>query len=145
MKKKILLSLAALTALSFTACSNKIPDAEKVVWERNTALTINKEFILHKEYKVPKDPFLKNENWTYQIIAQKQGDNFFKNTEIVKMFFIAHNSQEIVLIGREDLIKEYKKYFLDNQVTGNINLQVINPLEKDFEKVNILFFNGIKS
>ncbi len=45
MKNKILLSLAALTALSFTACSNKIPDAEKVEWERNTALTINKEFI----------------------------------------------------------------------------------------------------
>ena len=67
------------------------------------------------------------------------------NTEIIKTFFIAHNSQEIVLIGREDLIKEYKKYFLDNQVTGNIKLQVINPLEKDFEKINILFFNGIKS
>ena len=42
----------------------------------------------------------------------------------------------------EDLIKEYKKYFLDNQVTGNIKLQVINPLEKDFEKYFHLILSG---
>ena len=84
MKKKILLSLTALIALSFTACSNKIPDVEKVQWEKNSALTINKEFILHKEYKVPKEPYLKNENWTYQIVAKKENNNYFKNDEIVK-------------------------------------------------------------
>lgn len=144
MKKKILLSLTALIALSFTACSNKIPDVEKVQWEKNSALTINKEFILHKEYKVPKEPYLKNENWTYQIVAKKENNNYFKNDEIVKTFLVAHNCEEIVLIGREDLIKDYKKYFLENQVTANIKLQAVSPVKSDFEKVNILFFNGIK-
>lgn len=144
MKKKILLSLTAITILSFTGCSDKIPEAEKPQWEKKTALVINKEFILNKEYKVPKDPYLKNEKWTYQIVAEKENNNYFKNENIVKTFLIAHNSQEIILIGREDLIKDYKNYFLNNQVEANIKLQAVSPLTKDYNKVNILFFNGIK-
>ena len=52
-------------------------------------------------------------------------------------------TSEIILVGRGDLIKEYKNYFLENQVTAEIKLQEVNPLSKDYDKVNILFFNGI--
>lgn len=143
MKKKILLSLTVLTLLSFTGCSDKIPDAEPVKWHKDSALTINKEFLLTKEFKVPKDPILHKQNWTYQAIAQKNGKYLFKNEDIAKTFLVAHNSQEMIIIGRPDLIQEYKNYFLENQVTANIKLQAIKPIEKDFDKVNILFFNNI--
>lgn len=143
MRNKIVIGLSIVTALSFTACSNKIPDAEPVKWHKDSALTINKEFLLTKDFKVPKDPSLKNENWTFQAIAQKQGKYLFKNEDITKIFLVAHNSSEIILVGRTDLVQEYKNYFLENQVTANIKLQEINPITKDFNKVNILFFNGI--
>ena len=143
MKNKIFIGLSIVTALSFTACSNKIPDAQAVKRHKNSALTINKEFLLTKDFKVPKDPHLKNENWTFQAVAEKSGKYLFKNEDITKIFLVAHNSSEIILVGRGDLIKEYKNYFLENQVTAEIKLQEVNPLSKDYDKVNILFFNGI--
>lgn len=132
-----------LLLLSFTGCSDKIPDAQPVKWHKDSALTINQEFLLTKEFKVPKDPHLKNQNWTFQATAQKSGKYLFKNEDITKIFLVAHNSSEIIIVGRGDLIKEYKNYFLDNQVTADIKLQEVNPLSKDYNKVNILFFNGI--
>ncbi|MCG3667483.1 cag pathogenicity island Cag12 family protein [Aliarcobacter butzleri] len=143
MKKKILLSLTALTILSFTGCSDKIPNAEPVKWHKDSALTINQEFLLTKEFKVPKDPTLQYQNWTFQATAQKQGIYLFRNEDVAKTFLVAHNSSEIIIIGRENLIKEYKNYFLANQVTANIKLQAVKPIKSDFDKVNILFFNNI--
>ncbi len=140
MKNIILISLIVVI---FTGCSNKIPNAKPVKWQKDSALTINKEFLLTKEFKVPKDPTLSKENWTYQKIAQKEGKYLFKNDDIVKTFLVAHNSSEIIIIGRKDLINEYKNYFSKNQVTANIKLQEVNPIKKDFNKVNILFFNNI--
>lgn len=142
MKKQILLSLTALTIL-FIGCSEKIPDAEPVKWNKDSALHINQEFLLTKEFKVPKDPALSNQNWTFQAVATK-GKYLFKNEDIAKIFLVAHNSSEIIIIGREDLINEYKNYFLENQVTTNIKLQAVKPIAKDFDTVNILFFNNVK-
>jgi len=146
MEKQFILGISALvvSAILFSGCSNKIPDAEKPKWEKNSALVINKEFILAKEFSVPKDPYLKNENWTYQITAEKQKDNYFKNDEIVKTFIIAHNAEEIILVGRDEVIRDYRNYFIKNQVSADIKLQPVNPISKDFNKVNILFFRGIK-
>ncbi|NAZ72147.1 cag pathogenicity island Cag12 family protein, partial [Vibrio toranzoniae] len=127
MKNKILLSLTALAVLGFTGCSDKIPDAQPVKWHKDSALTINQEFLLTKEFKVPKDPHLKNQNLTFQATAEKVVKYLFKNEDLRKIFLVAHNSNDIIIIGREDLIKEYQKYFLDNQVTANITLQEVNP------------------
>ncbi|MBL3519515.1 cag pathogenicity island protein [Arcobacter lanthieri] len=143
MKNKILLSLTVLAVFGFTGCSDKIPNAEPVKWHKDSALTINKEFLLTKEFKVPKDPHLKNENWTFQATAQKNGKYLFKNEDLTKIFLVAHNSNEIIIIGRDNLIKEYEKYFLENQVAADIKLQTVNPINKDFDKVNILFFNNL--
>lgn len=143
MRNKIAIGLSIVTILSFAGCSDKIPDAEPVKWHKDSSLTINNEFLLTREFKVPKDPHLKNDNWTFQAIAQKDGKYLFKNEDITRIFLIAHNASEIILVGRADLIQEYKNYFLENQVTANIKLQVVEPVEKDFNKVNILFFNGI--
>ena len=58
-------NLGVLTTIGFmmSGCSDKIPDAEPVKWHKDSALTINQEFVLTKEFKVPKDPHLKNQNW----------------------------------------------------------------------------------
>ena len=73
-------NLGVLTTIGFmmSGCSDKIPDAEPVKWHKDSALTINQEFLLIKEFKVPKDPHLKNQNWTFQATAEKVGKYLFK-------------------------------------------------------------------
>lgn len=142
MKKIVLIS--SILALLFNGCSNKIPEAKPVKWQKDSALGINKEFLLTRDFKVPKDPVLKNQSWTYQAIAEKQGLYLFNNNDITKVFLVAQNANNIIIIGKSDLIKEYKEYFVSNQVTANIVLQSVNPIPKDFNKVNILFFNNIE-
>lgn len=141
MKNMITVSISVLVALGFSACSTKIPEAEPVKWQKDSALTINQEFILTKDFKVPKDPYLKNRNWTYQATAKKFGKYLFKNEDLTKVFLTAHNASEIIIIGRESLINEYKDYFVANQVTANIKLQAVKPIKEDYNSVNILFFN----
>jgi len=140
--KKILISLGVLTLL-ITGCSNKIPDAKPVKWHKDSALSINKEFTLQREFKVPKDPHLQYVPWTYQAIATKGKKYLFKNEDIIRVFLAAHNASEIIIIGRPNLIQEYKDYFVANQVTTNIKLQAVKPIKEDYNTVNILFFNDV--
>ncbi|EKT0418656.1 cag pathogenicity island protein [Campylobacter jejuni] len=138
--KKILLSLALIAILTI-GCS--APKAKKL--DDGSALYINNS-ILEKQYNfVPKDPFLSSSNWTYQIIVEKKSveDDFIKNDLITKTFLLAHNASKIILVGREDLIKEYKDYFIKNQVIAPIELQPINPYPENINKVSILFFNKV--
>ncbi|EAH6897764.1 cag pathogenicity island protein, partial [Campylobacter coli] len=84
----------------------------------NSALSINNS-ILEKKYSfVPKDPYLSGFNWTYHIVVEKKtiDDDFIKNDLITKTFLLAHNSTKIILVGRKDLIEQYKQYFEKNQV-----------------------------
>ncbi|HEH4176822.1 TPA: cag pathogenicity island protein, partial [Campylobacter jejuni] len=111
--KKISLSLALIAILTI-GCS--APKAKKL--DDGSALYINNS-ILEKQYNfVPKDQFLSSSNWTYQIIVEKKSieDDFIKNDLITKAFLLAHNASKIILVGREDLIREYKDYFIKNQV-----------------------------
>ncbi|MCR6580355.1 cag pathogenicity island Cag12 family protein [Campylobacter insulaenigrae] len=140
--KKILISLAIVISLSVFGCS--APKVKKL--DEGSALSINNS-ILEKKYNfVPKDMYLSSYNWTYQIIVEKKSkeDDFIKNDLVTKTFLLAHNASKMILIGRDDLIKDYKKYFVENQVDADIiELQPIIPYDEDFNKVNILFFNKI--
>ncbi|ALW49318.1 cag pathogenicity island protein [Campylobacter jejuni] len=138
--KKISLSLALIAILTI-GCS--APKAKKL--DDGSALYINNS-ILEKQYNfVPKDQFLSSSNWTYQIIVEKKSieDDFIKNDLITKAFLLAHNASKIILVGREDLIREYKDYFIKNQVIAPIELQPINPYPENINKVSILFFNKV--
>lgn len=98
--------------------------------------------VLEQRYNfIPKDPYLSSFNWTYTIIAEKNGEYLLKNEQVMKTFLLAHNATKIIIVGRKDLIKEYEKYFKDNQVDAFIELQDITPIERDYNKVNLLFFN----
>ena len=99
---------------------------------------------MERQYNfVPKDDFLSSQNWTYQITVEKNStrDDFIQNELVTKTFLLAHNASKMILIGREDLIKDYKEYFIKNQVIIPIELQPINPYEEKLNVVNILFFN----
>jgi len=98
---------------------------------------------LQREFAVPKDPRLQYTPWTYQAVATKGKKYLFKNEDIVRVFLAAHNASEIIIIGRPNLIKEYKQYFLENQVTTPIRLQAVKPISRDYNTVNILFFNDV--
>ncbi|HIC3488300.1 TPA: cag pathogenicity island Cag12 family protein [Campylobacter coli] len=136
--KKMSLSLALIASL-MVGCS--APKAKRL--DDGSALSINNSLLEHKYSFVPKDPYLSGFNWTYHIVVEKKtvDDDFIKNDLVTKTFLLAHNSTKIILVGREDLIKQYKHYFEKNQVLAPIELQPVSPVERDFNKVNILFFN----
>ena len=139
--KKISLSLAVVASLMAVGCS--APQPKKL--DNGTTLSIN-NLILERQYNfVPKDSFLSTQNWTYHIVVEKNSveDDFIKNELVTKTFLLAHNASKIILIGRKDLIKDYKEYFIKNQVIVPIELQPINPYKEDNNKVSILFFNKI--
>ncbi len=135
------MSLSVLVALLIIGCSSPKPKR----LDEGSAISINNA-LLEKQYNfVPKDSFLSSQNWTYQIVVEKKSieDDFIKNELVTKTFLLAHNATKMILIGREDLIKDYKEYFLNNQVIIPIELQPINPYEEEINRVNILFFNNI--
>ncbi len=138
--KLILSGIVAIILLS--GCSQKVPDPDPVAnWDKGAALSISHKLLLEKKVSVPKDPNLSKTNWTYQINATKKQNTYLRNDQIVRTFLVAHNAKEIIIIGREELINEYKKYFLDNDVTANIKLQPVTAIEKDFDSVNLLFLH----
>ncbi|TLD80732.1 cag pathogenicity island protein [Helicobacter sp. MIT 11-5569] len=137
--KKMSLSLAIMASLMVIGCSAPKPKQ----LDSGSALSINNS-ILERQYNfVPKDDFLSSQNWTYQITVEKNStrDDFIQNELVTKTFLLAHNASKMILIGREDLIKDYKEYFIKNQVIIPIELQPINPYEEKLNVVNILFFN----
>ena len=137
--KKMSLSLA-LIALMAVGCSAPKPKE----LDNGSALSVNNS-ILERQYNfVPKDSFLSSFNWTYHIVIEKTDEDFIKNDLIVKTFLLAHNATKIIIVGRENLIRDYKRYFIKNQESAPIELQPINPTQRDFNKVNILFFSKTK-
>ncbi|OCR84587.1 cag pathogenicity island Cag12 family protein, partial [Campylobacter fetus] len=54
---------------------------------------------------------------------------------------VAHNAAKIIIIGQEQLIKDYKIYFKKNGVDAQIDLQPVNIVKGDINTVNILFFH----
>lgn len=141
MKNNSLHSLAIMALICIMAGCSTAPKPKQL--DDNSALSINNS-ILEKKYSfVPKDPYLSGFNWTYHIVVEKKtiNDDFIKNDLVTKTFLLAHNSTKIILVGRKDLIEQYKQYFEKNQVLAPIELQPVQPIEQDFNKVNILFFN----
>lgn len=138
MKKS--LSLTIMVFFITTGCS-VAPKVKEL--DDGSALAVNNSILEQKYSFVPKDTYLSSFNWTYNIVVEKKSinDDFIKNDLITKTFLLAHNASRIILVGRADLIKDYKEYFEKNQVTAPIELQPIDPIERDFNKVNILFFN----
>ncbi|EAJ1255029.1 cag pathogenicity island protein [Campylobacter lari] len=141
--KKMSLSLAVIASLMAVGCSAPKPKQ----LDDGSALSINNS-ILERQYNfVPKDSFLSSQNWTYQIVVEKNSieDDFIKNELVTKTFLLAHNASRMILVGREDLIKDYKEYFIKNQVVIPIELQPINPYKEERNRVSILFFNKIST
>ena len=79
---------------------------------------------------------------SFQIVAVKKNNNLLENKQIVKTFYVAQNAQEIILMGRADLLNEYLNYFKSNGVTAKFKLQPVNY--EDSNLVNMLFFNKIE-
>lgn len=64
------------------------------------------------------------------------------NELVVKTFMLAHNSNKIVLLGKEPLLSEYKAYFIKNGVMADIYIQPLDNADGIFDtQVQMLFFN----
>lgn len=136
MKKQIL--LVAIIGLIFSACS-KAPDPIKL--DDGSATTINQALITKKIKGIEQDPFLQNMKWSYNMYFTKIDDEYMRNDEIVKGFYLAHNADKMIIIGNEKIAREYKSYFLNNQVKADIQIHPIDMIEGSKQRVNVLFFS----
>lgn len=106
--------------------------------QENGKLSINNSILDERYSFVPKDEFLKNTNWAYQIEAIPSGKYLLSNEQMVKTFLLAHNSKKIIIVGDKNEVKAYERYLRENGVAAEIYLQ---PIDKDKEFVKLLFFN----
>jgi cag pathogenicity island protein 12 len=120
----------------FVGCGRKEP----VKLDNDSAITINQELIRLKNYNVPLDSFLKNNSWTYNMYFSKINDELINDDEVVKAFYLAHNADEIIIIGANPVALEYQSYFLKNQVLGKIRIHEVDSINGKKNLVNVLFF-----
>lgn len=140
MKNKILVS--AILALTIVGCGNP---PEPIQLDNDSAITINQELIRKESRQIPLDPFMKQNNWTYNLEFEKSSDGeYIPNDKIVKAFFVAHNADKIIIIGNKAIAKEYKTYLVKNGCKAeNIAIHHIDSIVGSKKRVNILFF-GMK-
>lgn len=138
-KTKLIFVIA--TSLFILGCS-KAPEPVKL--DNNSAITINQELIRKHNFNVPKDPFLKNNNWTYNINLIKNEKELISNDMIVKTFLVAHNADKIIVVGNENVINDYVTYFKQNGVTANIETSKVDMIDGKKNMVNVLFFHEKK-
>lgn len=137
MKKTLFVALCAGLFI-FTGCGPKQPKSFK----SGTAMAINNA-ILEKQYNfVPKDSNLQALNFAYELFLSPQGQYMLANELVVKTFLLAHNSEKIIIMGKEPLISRYKAYFISNGVEAQIETQPIDNGGSVYEThVQVLFFN----
>lgn len=123
----------------FNGCS-KPPKPIKL--DSGSAISINHNLIVDRKYSVPKDNFLKNNNWAYNIyLSPVDKDTLIRNNLIVKTFYLAHNADKLIILGYEPLAKKYKDYFIKNDVNANIEIRPLDSINYKKDLVNILFFH----
>lgn len=132
--------LAVSATFLFIGCSSKAPDP--VSLDDGSDVTINQNLLIRHDKSVPLDPFLKANNWTYNIHAQKTADGeLFKNEQIVKLFLLAHNATKIIIVGSDQVTGKYQDYLKSNGVKAPIEIQPVSSINLQKNFVNILFFH----
>lgn len=106
------------------------------------AIQINNRLLESRYSFVPKDAFLSNSSWVYSVEAVPSGDYFFKNEQMVKVFLLAHNCQEIIILGEQENALAYKRYLKSNGVEAFIRTQPIELNEHNKKYVKLLFFSS---
>lgn len=134
---KIFTLVSALVgAFLLIGCSAKSPPA----LQDSKSLGINNALLEQKYSFVPKDEFLANMNFAYEINAIPNGEYLITNEQMVKIFLLAHNAQKVIIIGDKQKIKAYGDYLAINGVKAeNMYLQPLENTENDL--VKLLFFN----
>lgn len=129
------ISLALASVAFFVGCGAKNPPK----LQNNKNLGINNSLLEQKYSFVPKDEFLSNANFVYELEAIPSGEYLITNELMVKTFLLAHNASKIIIIGDKNRIEQYKDYFLQNGVMADMYLQPLDDSENQF--VKLLFFN----
>jgi len=113
--------LSTITLVLLVGCSSKfnhpIQLKHNLVGE-NISINILSE----KKRYVPKDKTIKDKNWHYKQINNNKHGYFFDNEKLIETFYLAHHATHIYIRGNQKRIMQFKKYFINNQVTANIEL-----------------------
>ena len=130
---------SVFVAFAFVGCTG-VP--EPVELDGNSAITINQELLRKEKRNIPLDPFLKQNNWTYNLMFEKSGGEYIPNDMVVKTFYVAHNADRIIIVGNKEIAQDYKEYLLKNDCK-NIAIHPVDSIGGSKKRVNILFF-GMK-
>ena len=136
-KFKYLANVAVVFA--FVGCTG-VP--EPIELDGDSQLTINQELLRKEKRNIPLDPFLKQNNWTYNIMFEKSDGEYIPNDMVVKTFYVAHNADRIIIVGNKDVAQDYKEYLLKKDCK-NITIHPVDSIGGSKKRVNILFF-GMK-
>lgn len=128
-----------LTIFVFTGCSRP---PEPITLDSTISLSINQSLITKKLQEVPKDPFLMNNNWSYNLyLSPIDKDTLIQNNLVVKTFFLAHNADKIIITGFEPTAQKYRDYFVKNDVEAKIEIWPLDFIDYRKDLVNVLFFH----
>ena len=137
--KKIYLGIAAVSVVLLAGgCAKKVESVN------GSIDTINNALLEQKYDFVPNDPYLKGQNYAYEMFLSPAGKYLIQNSLVTKTFLLAHNSQNIVIIGESSLIEKYKNYFIENGVKANIYLQPIDDETSENSELYLGFKNQVK-
>lgn len=127
------------TAFMLVGCTSM---PKPIELDGNSQITINQDLIKQEKRNIPLDPFLKQNNWTYNLMFEKIGDEYIPNDMVVKTFYVAHNADRIIIVGNQEIAQDYKNYLTSNGCK-NIAIHPVDSIGLSKKRVNILFF-GMK-
>jgi len=114
------LTLIVISFFLLLGCGQRVN--HPIQLEHEYRRNINLNILSNKTKYVPKDRSINYVHWHYKQVQNKNSCLFFSSNQLVTNFYLAHNATDINITGNEQTIEQYKKYFLKNQVTANINL-----------------------
>lgn len=130
---------SVILALALVGCTS-VP--KPIELDSSSQITINQALIKKEKNNIPLDPFLKQNNWTYNLMFEKNGNEYIANDMLIKTFYVAHNADKIIIVGNKDIAQDYKNYLISNGCK-NIAIHPVDSIGLSKKRVNILFF-GMK-
>ena len=123
------LTLIVMNFFLLLGCGQK--NKHPIQLEHNYRWNISLNILSNEKNNVPKDKSIDHSYWHYEQVQNKNSCLLFSDEQIVTNFYLAHNATDINITGNEQTIEQYQQYFLKNQVTANINLNLVEMEQCD--------------
>jgi hypothetical protein len=107
-----------LGAILLIGCTPKKP----VELENNPFATVNQSMFTKHKNIVPLDTAYQEKYYGYRLKVRKERGEYFKNTQVVKSFYLMHHADKITIIGSNTATKGYRNYLRTHGVRCQIEI-----------------------